>query len=184
MTIETYYFLTKYLKATIMRFAILLFLTVFISNTIFAQTAKDTILVDYSFWGNNYFIDGNEYTRGDICSLLESNNNSSKRINSSYNQKYWGYGTLSVGVILLGASIYDVYESVENYGEAPTKSKFYFKSAAAVGFNFVAIIFFSSSKKSFSNAIKAYNKSLNADTGANEFKVNIDLNRITFTYSM
>ncbi|MDT3738002.1 MAG: hypothetical protein RO257_00730 [Candidatus Kapabacteria bacterium] len=167
-----------------MRFVIYLFLTLFISNTLFAQTAMDTIVVDYAFWGNNYFIDGKEFSRGHIDFILEGYDFSKDLVKTSNNQKYWGYGTLSVGVLLTGVCLYNVWESYENYGEPPTKSSFYIKSALAIGLNFAAIIYFSKSKKSFSKAIKAYNKSLNADSGSNEFKINIDFNRITFTYSM
>lgn len=167
-----------------MKFILLIILTAFISVSLNAQSKADSINVENSFWGNNYYIEGIEFSRGDICDILETNNFSSELVNTSYNQKYWGYGTLSVGVLLVGASLYSVFESYENYGEQPTKSSFYIKSALAIGLNFAAIIYFSKSKKSFSKAIKAYNKCLNADSGSNEFKINIDFNRITFTYSM
>ncbi len=98
-----------------MRFLIFIVLSVFISNAVYSQSAKDTIVVDYAFWGNDYYIDGIEFSRGDICSILETNIKSRELMNVSYNEKYWGYATLSAGIILVGYSLIDIYISYNNY---------------------------------------------------------------------
>ncbi len=167
-----------------MRFVIFLFLSFFISNTLFAQTAKGTIFVDYLFFGNDYYIDGKEYNREEIIHLLESDKLSNEYLNKSYNNKNWGYVTLSVGLVFNFISWQELKTSNDTKYKQQLEAAFFLKAAIGIGLDLVAILCFSNSKSSFSNAIKAYNKCLIKDTGSNEFKVNIDFNRITFTYSM
>ena len=162
-------------------FLLLLFILV---TTLFvqAQSRKDTIKVDYSFWGNSYSIDTNQYSKGEISYILDQNPSSSNLNSSSRTEKIIAYISLITGVLFTIDALQDMYANYFNTGHATPN---YYTAGAAIGFEIISIFLFSSSKGKFTRAIKAYNKYIkeNSATYNNEFKVNLTYNRIIFSYS-
>jgi hypothetical protein len=166
-----------------MKYLILTLLTIFVATNMSAQTTQNSISIKSSLWGNSYFIDGKEVSTDDVYTKLISQTESNMLLQKSFSQKSWGWVTLAVGMFFNIGTLQSLYYSFRNDETAPSDNSFYRNAAIAVGFDIAAIIFFSLSKKSFSNSIKSYNRNLNTDSGFNEINLKINGNMITFTYS-
>ncbi len=163
---------------------ILSILTLLVTANLKAQSTKDSIIFNRAFWGNSYYIDGKEVSFDVIYTKLISQTESNMLLQESISHKNWAWRSLVVGMLFNISTLQSIYYSYRNYEKAPNSTGFYSVAAIAVGFDIVAIIYFSLSKKSFGNSIKAYNSNLNKDSGFNEMDLKINGNRISFTYSL
>lgn len=146
-------------------FFLVLIVLVF-SKNINAQNTSDTIRVDYSFWGNSYFIGDTEYSKGEIKDKLKANNNSMDHYDSYKCNKIFGYITLAGGLVLTGSALLQTWASYNNYDISPLatnqyqtdNTKFIITAALALVFDITNVIFFINSDRHFDKAIQSYNK--------------------------
>ncbi len=167
-----------------MRKLLNLFLFIICSMTATAQTSQDSIIVDYSFWGNSYAIKGVEVPRSDIVDILENNINSSDRLVSSSWNKNLGYIALGAGLLLTINQIKEVYMDNTYSGGTNKSSGFVISSALALGLDLTGLLLIRQSNKQFQSAIKIYNRKL-SDTSQNfEFNIGFDFNKLVFSLSI
>ncbi|PKL84570.1 MAG: hypothetical protein CVV22_12405 [Ignavibacteriae bacterium HGW-Ignavibacteriae-1] len=141
-----------------------------------AQNATDTIRVDYSFWGNSYYLGDTEHSKSEIRDILYANPSSQKLVKSYSTNKTWGYITLTAGTLLTGAALYSTWESHTNYGNSDNSGTFALTTALAIALDLAGIMQLANSNKKFNKAIKAYNK--NSFISSLDYDFYIGYNRI------
>lgn len=148
-----------------------------------AQKATDTIRVDYSFWGNSYYLGEMEHSKSEIRDILYANPSSEKLVKSYSTNKNWGYLTLTTGALLTAYSFYEAWRIDNNYAGSPFSNHgsydattFTIRAILAVALDIVGIMQLTSSNKQFNRAIKAYNK--NSLSSNLDYNFYIGFNRI------
>ena len=122
-----------------------------------AQSRKDTIKVDYSFWGNEYYIGTSKYSKSKISDIISHHQFSYDLVSSSKLDKTLAVISLAGGLLLTVITIDDII-SYYNYGSGQVKESIYFTAGAATVLDLISFVLFSSSKEKFRRAIKSYNK--------------------------
>lgn len=156
-------------------FKILLFLCIgfLVSIQLHAQTTNDTIRVGYSFFGNEYFLNGKSIERADVNRLLSSKENTKELLYSSQNTRLLGTLVMGAGV-LYGAVVINEMVQEEQYSDESDKDdKIIIKGGIAAGVTCVGILLFSSANTKFQKAIKLYNKQVTST--ASELEINLGL---------
>ena len=164
-------------------------------TALFAQTQndKDTIKVNYSFFGNSYFYQNKTYSKGEISDILEKNTKSDNLL-SSYNLNITiAYIALPAGILLTGASLYAVWinqdsygrSPQDNYGRFPTNTAFLALAGTTVAVDLLSIFCFLHANSQFRRSVAAYNKSIKSNTTGydSELKLNLAFNRLILTYN-
>ncbi|TAL68645.1 MAG: hypothetical protein EPN82_10225 [Bacteroidetes bacterium] len=149
-----------------------------------AQSRKDTIKVDYSFWGNSYYIDTTEYSKLKISDIISHHKFSHDLVSSSKLDETLAVISLAGGLLLTVITLADII-NYYNYGSGPKIESIYSTAVAATALDLISFVLFSSSKEKFKRAIKSYNKYTiaNSTTYNTGFNVNFTLNRIILSYS-
>ncbi len=137
-----------------------------------AQEKSSAIKIDFSFFGNDYYIDGVEYSKGEIAGILELNESTQELISSYSSKKLWGYVCLGAGVLLTGSLAYQAWESDNNYGKSAfNSSPIIYTLIANIGVDIIGLMLIMSSNKTFIKAIDKYNKNLQSSNDLIDFKV-------------
>ncbi len=149
-----------------------------------AQNATDTIRVEYSFWGNSYYLGDTKQYKDDIRDFLDRNPSTQALMKSSATYKTWGNITLTTGLILTAYTIYDGLMMGHSSGRSPFENqsygydatKFNIRAAIAVALDLTGILLLLDSNSKFNKAIKTYNK--NSLSSNFEYDFYIGYNRI------
>ena len=162
----------------------IIYLFVFFSFSLAnAQEKSSPIKIDFSFFGNDYYINGIEYSKGEIADILDLNESTQELISSYSSKKLWGYICLGAGVILTGSLAYQAWEADNNYGTSPFTSvnnhyggrydsaHFIYTFIANIGVDIIGLMLIMSSNNTFNKAIDKYNKNLQSSNGLIDFKV-------------
>ncbi|HPI19066.1 MAG TPA: hypothetical protein PKY56_01730 [Candidatus Kapabacteria bacterium] len=137
-----------------------------------AQEKSSQIKIDFSFFGNDYYINGVEYSKGEIADILDLNESTQELISSYSSKKLWGYICLGAGVILTGSLAMDAYATSQNSGTSPFNStSFTYPFVANIGLDIIGLMLIMSSNKTFIKAIDKYNKNLQSSNDFIDFKV-------------
>ncbi|MCO5251174.1 MAG: hypothetical protein M9949_07105 [Candidatus Kapabacteria bacterium] len=154
-----------------------------------AQNVTDTIRVEYSFWGNSYYLGDTEHSKSEIRDLLYANPSSQKLVKSYGNYKTWGYISLAGGTVLTGVAIYSIWDLYSNrhtytYEELPRRNSIFNNFTVAlliieltVAIDLMAILLLNESNDMFHRAVKAYNNK-NSLISNLDYKFYIGYNRI------
>ena len=135
------------------------------------QENSYAIKIDFSFFGNDYYINGVKYSKGEIADILDLNESTQELISSYSSKKFWGYFCLGAGVILTGSLAYQAWESDNNYGtSAFNSSPIIYTLIANIGVDVIGLMLIMSSNKTFNKAIDKYNKNLQTSSGFMDFK--------------
>lgn len=178
------------------KLTIVVIISLFSFNHLFSQTKSDTISVEYSFWGNSYFINGNELSKSAVRGILGTNPVSQDLISSSSTKKTWGYIVLSAGLLYTAYYCYDLYQYLEYggnsmnynyhnyaYKKSDETSKYLIKGAVAVGIDLIGLYLLYDSNVTFKKALRKYNQSIGKTTSyENELKIFLGYNRINLAY--
>lgn len=150
-----------------------------------AQDIKDTIRTDFSFWGNDYYLKGRKYSKGEIAKILITNPESKELISSYKLYKILTYITLTGGVLFTAQTLATIYIDENSYGNMSTSNLFYATAGCAIGFDLLTLFFLADFKYKFNLAVIAFNKGLKQNsTGYNsEFHLNMTMNRLILSYS-
>ena len=164
------------------QFGIILFF-----GTIHSQQKKDSIIVDYSFWENDFYIGGKEYSQSEVFKILEKDSLTENLIRSANTKNRWGSIIFLAGLYFTGHAIYDIWESNYSYGVSPYQREdeyFIVYPLIAIIFDITGITLITNSKNSFYHAINLYNQNLPSKNQASKYELDLkfDLNKVTLSF--
>lgn len=152
---------------------VIIFAFFLLTSIVKAEDKKDSIKVEYAFWGNSFFIDGKEYSRNYIQDLLNDYPHTNDLMKISKIKKNFSYFTLPTGIILSGYSMYHYYKLLKRGSSFnPTTKKLpIYIPIAALCFDLSSIILISDANKSFYSAIRKYNKNISKETNSSLYEI-------------
>ena len=109
------------------------------------------------FLGNEFYIGGKEYSRGEVREILNNNRTTAELIRSSKSDKIWGYVSLTAGIILSFETANNISAQVVS---GYRNSSWLLPAIAAIGLDLAGISLLTNSTSKFYQAINLYNQNL------------------------